>query len=57
MDFGTNKFINLKSEKGKIGNGGEPLAMNNLTIKSVKEGDTCKYLGINENISYQCANQ
>ena len=26
--------------------------MNNLTIKSVKEGDTYKYLGIDENISY-----
>ena len=26
--------------------------MNKLTIKSVKEGDTYKYLGINENISY-----
>ena len=26
--------------------------MNNLTIKPVKEGDTYKYLGIDENISY-----
>ena len=26
--------------------------MNNLTIKRVKDGDTCKCLGIDKNISY-----
>ena len=49
MDFGTNKCAYLKIV---IGSDGEPLVMNNLTIKPVKEGDTYKYLGINENISY-----
>ena len=28
------------------------LLMNNFTIKSVQEGDTYKYLGIDEYISY-----
>ena len=52
MDFGTNKCEYLKIVKGMIVSDGEPLVMNNLTIKPVKEGDTYKYLGIDENISY-----
>ena len=52
MDFGTNKCVYLKIVKGMIVSDGEPLVMNNLTIKPVKEGDTYKYLGIDENISY-----
>ena len=52
MDFGTNKCAYLKIVKGMIVSDGEPLVMNNLTIKPVKEGDTYKYLGIDENISY-----
>ena len=36
----------------KIVSGEEPLVMNNLFIKSVKEGDTYKYLGIGDNTSY-----
>ena len=52
MDFGTDKCAFLKTEKGTIVSDAEPLIMNNLTIKSVKEGDTYKYLEIDENISY-----
>ena len=52
MDFGTDKCAYLKIVKGTIVSDAEPLEMNNLTIKSVKEGDTYKYLGIDENISY-----
>ena len=52
MDFGTNKCEYLKIVKGMIVSDGEPLVMNNLTIKPVKEGDTYKYLEIDENISY-----
>ena len=52
MDFGTNKCAYLKLVKGMIFSDGEPLVMNYLTIKPVKEGDTYKYLGIDENISY-----
>ena len=50
MDFGTNKFAYLKIVKGMIVSDGEPLVMNNLTIKPVKEDDTYKYLGIDEKI-------
>ena len=52
MDFGTNKCAYLKIVKGMIISNGKPLAMNNLTIKPVQEGDPYKYLGIDENISY-----
>ena len=52
MDFGTDKCAYLKIVKGTIVSDAEPLEMNNLTIKSVKEGDTYKYLRIDENISY-----
>ena len=51
MNFGTDKSVNLKVEKGKIVRDAS-VAMNNLTIKSVKESDTYKYLRIDENISY-----
>ena len=46
MDFGTDKCAYLKIEKGTIVSDAKPLVMNNLTIKFVKEGDACKYLGI-----------
>ena len=36
MDFGTNKCPYLKIVKGMIVSDGEPLVMNNLTIKTVK---------------------
>ena len=52
MDFGTNKCVYLKLVKGMIFSDGEPLVMNNLTIKPVKKGDIYKYLRIDENISY-----
>ena len=51
MDFGTDKCAYLKIVKGTIVSDAKPLVMNNLIIKSVKEGDTYKYLGIDENIS------
>ena len=52
MDFGTDKCAYLKIVKGTIVSDVEPLVMNKLTIKSAKDGDTYKYLGIDENISY-----
>ena len=52
MDFGTDKCVYLKIEKGTIVRDPDPLAMNNPAIKSVKEGNTYKYLGVDENISY-----
>ena len=52
MNFGTDKCAYLKIEKGAIVSDAKPLVMNNLTTKSVKEGHTYNYLGIDENISY-----
>ena len=52
MDFGTDKYAYLKIEKGTVASDWEHLVMNNFTIISVKEGDTCKYFGIDENINY-----
>ena len=52
MDFGTDKCAYLKIVKGTIVSDAEPLVMNDLIINSVKEGDTYKYLAIDENISY-----
>ena len=52
MNFGVDKCAYLRIEKGKIVNDGEPIVMNNLTVNAVREGDTYKYLGIDENISY-----
>ena len=52
MDFGTNKCAYLKNVKGMIVSSGEPLVMNNLTIKPVKEGNTYKYSEIDEHIIY-----
>ena len=52
MDFGNDKCAYLKIEKGTMVSDGKPLLMNNLIIKSIKEGDTYKYLGIDENMSY-----
>ena len=41
----------LKFEKGTIVSDGDPLVMNNLIRKPIK-GDTYKYLGTDDNISY-----
>ena len=38
MDFGTDKCVCLKIEKGAIVRGGAPLVMNNLTINLLKKG-------------------
>ena len=52
MDFGTDKCVYLKIEKETIVSDGEPLVMNKLTIKPVKEGGAYKYVVFDENISY-----
>ena len=52
MDFGTDKCAYPKIEKGTIISDAELLVMKSLTIKTVKDGDTYKCLGIDENISY-----
>ena len=52
MTFGDNKCAYQQVENGKLIKNTEHLEMNNLFIKPIKDGDTYKYLGIDENISY-----
>ena len=39
-------------ERGKVTAATEPIAMNNVTINPMKEGDLYKYLGKDENFGY-----
>ena len=50
MQFGENKYAYLQIEKGKVMQNLKPISKNGLTIKPIKEGDNCKYIGIDENI-------
>ena len=52
MTFGEDKCAFLEIHKGKMINNLEPLVINNLTIKTIQHGDSYRYLGIDENISY-----
>ena len=52
MQFGEDKCAYLQIEKGKIMQNLKPISINGLTIKPIEEGDNYKYLGIDENISY-----
>ena len=52
MQFGEDKCAYLQIEKGKVMQNLKPISINGLTIKPIEEGDNCKYLGIDENISY-----
>ena len=40
------------NRKGKIKVNSENIKINNLNIQQVKEGESYKYLGIDENISF-----
>ena len=52
MTFGEDNCAYQQAENGKLIKNTENLKMNNLNIKPIKDGDTYKYLGIDENISY-----
>ena len=52
MTFGEDKCVYQQVENGKLIKNTEYLEINNLFIKPIKDGDTYKYLGIDENISY-----
>ena len=52
MQFGEDKCAYLQIEKGKVMQNLKPISINGLTIKPIEEGDNYKYLGIDENISY-----
>ena len=52
MIFGVGKCAYIKITGGKQTNSKDSLEINNLVIQPVANGDTYKYLGIDENISY-----
>ena len=52
MTFGEDKCAYQQVENGKLIKNTEHLEMNNLFIKPIKDRDTYKYLGIDEDISY-----
>ena len=52
MKFGLTKCAYLRIDKGKIVTSKEPIVMNNVAIDPVKEGDSYKYLGQDENLGY-----
>ena len=51
MKFGENKCAVMRIEKGKIINSEAHLKINNLKIKPIKEEETYKHLGQDENIT------
>ena len=50
--FGEDKCAYQQVENGKLIKNTEDLKINNFNIKPIKDSDTYKYLGIDENISY-----
>ena len=52
ITFGDNKCAYQEIQNGKLLQCKNNLEINQLLIKAMKEGDTFKYLGIDENISY-----
>ena len=52
MTFGEDKCAYQQIEKGKLINNTKELQINDLKLKPIPEGDSYKYLGIDENISY-----
>ena len=52
MSFGQDKCRYVLIDKGKLKQQGEPIVINGVTIKELKDGELYKYLGIDENILY-----
>ena len=52
MKFGQSKCSYMVVEKAKITAATEPITINNITINPMKEGDSYKYLGQDENLGY-----
>ena len=52
MTFGEDKCAYQQIENGKLINNTKELQINDLKIKLIPEGDSYKYLGIDESISY-----
>ena len=52
MKFGKSKCSYMVVEGGKITAATEPITVNNVTINSMKEGDSYKFLGQDKNLGY-----
>ena len=52
MVFADSKCAFLAIDKGKIVESHEVIVINGTAIKSLKDGDSCKYLGQDENVGY-----
>ena len=52
MKFGQSKCPDMVVERGKIPAATEPITINNVTINTMKERDSYKYLGQDENLGY-----
>ena len=52
MKFGQSKCSYMVVEKGKITAATESITINNIIINPMKEGDSYKYLGQDENLGY-----
>ena len=52
MKFEQSKCSYMAVERGKITAATEPITINNVTITPMKEGDSYKYLGQDENLGY-----
>ena len=52
IKFGQSKCSYMVVERGKITAATERITINNVTINLMKEGDSYKYLGQDENLGY-----
>ena len=52
MKFRETKCAYLQIQRGRIKVISQNIKINNLNIQQVKKGESCKYLGIDENISF-----
>ena len=52
MKSGQDKCAYIKIEKGEENSTTRPIEINGLTIKSIQEGKSYRYLGQDENIAY-----
>ena len=52
MTFGEDKCGYIYIERGSIRSQGESIIMNGVTVKELEEGESYRYLGVDENIEY-----
>ena len=52
MTFGEDKCGYIYIERGSIRSQGESIIMNGVTVKELEEGESYRYLGVDENVEY-----